>query len=372
MEIVKLSADGSASDVVKHAGRVLSEGGLVAFPTETVYGLGANAANRDAMQRLRAVKQRSADKPFTVMIASRDQTARYVGRVSPTAARLARKGWPGPLTLVFELDGQEPPPLAKEMPADLQAGIYHEGTVGLRCPALPFTRDMLSTVPDPVVVTSANQAAKPAPTDADGVVRGLEGLIDLLIDGGEVRFGTPSTIVKVAGDRLTVLRSGVLDERTIRRMATWTVLFVCTGNTCRSPMAEGICRKLLAEKFGCREADLADRGIRVASAGVGAGVGHPPSEEAVAACESRGIDISGLRSRPLSVENINAADVIFCMTESHRESVVAYAPTAADKTLCLDPDGGIEDPAGGTAQEYERTAAKIESLLRDKLKEFEI
>ena len=372
MRRVKLSADGTDARVAEEAGRVLAQGGLVAFPTETVYGLGASAADPGAMRRLRELKRRPADKPFTAMIANRDQAPEYVGELSPMAARLARKGWPGPLTLVFELTDSQPTPMRQRLPAEHHAALYHAGTVGLRCPDLPFAREMVGRAGGPIVVSSANRAGEPAPTDADMAARGLDGLVDLVVDGGEVRYRKPSTIVKVIGDAFKILRAGVLDERAVRALASWSALFVCTGNTCRSPMAEGICRRLLADRMGVAPDELADRGIHVRSAGVGAGGGGPASSEAVEACRTRGIDIADHRASPLRIEHVNAADVVFCMTEAHRRSVVELVPLASDRASCLDDQADVDDPAGGTAAEYERTANRIEELLRKRLKELEI
>jgi protein-tyrosine phosphatase len=142
-------------------------------------------------------------------------------------------------------------------------------------------------------------------------------------------------------------------------------LFVCTGNTCRSPMAEGLFRKLLAERLKCPEDELVDRGFMVASAGVAAAHGSPPSPEAVEILADRGVDLRGHESQPVTAQLLSQADHIFTMTRSHRELLVRDFPEMAESVRLLARDGAdVIDPIGAGLDEYRRCADQIEQYLQ--------
>jgi protein-tyrosine phosphatase len=168
---------------------------------------------------------------------------------------------------------------------------------------------------------------------------------------------------------VTVERAGVYEERTIRRMLSWTLLLVCSGNTCRSPMAEVIARQLLAEQRGLGESELSAAGLDVISAGLYASAGVGATEPAIEAMRAEGLDLSGHRSQPLTAELIDRADIILTMTEAHRLGVVGLAPWAEAKTHRLDPSSEVADPIGADTQTYQRTAAQMRQRLAEWLKE---
>jgi len=343
----------------------LKKGKLVGFATETVYGVAAPATIDEAMDRLRELKNRPA-RPFSVHIGRPDDVRRFVRALPAQAELLIRRCWPGPVTLVV--------PAGTEL-ADARLrrfdGLYdrlcHEGMIGLRCPDEPVARQMLAGTRLPIVAPSANLAGRPSPRSAEEVLDDLDGRIDLLIDSGPCRHGKDSTIVRCDEAGLEVLRAGVYDEPSIRRMLTRTYLFVCTGNTCRSPMAAGLARKLLAEQIGCKVADLSRRGVKVISAGTFAADGLGATEFAVQAARELGADISRHRSRILTRELINEADVVFCMTDSHVAEARRIAPDQAGKIRRLDPRGDVPDPVGGPIDVYRRSAERIRKALMQAL-----
>ena len=180
---------------VRRAARLLREGAVVAFPTETVYGLGARADDAAAMAELRRLKDRPADKPFSLLVPSAEAAWRH-GTPGPAARALADAFWPGPLTLVVA-DGQG-------------------GWVGVRCPACEATLAMLREADVAVAAPSANRSGEPPALTAGDVLRDFNGRIAAVLHGGPVQLGVASTVVRVTDDSLEVLREGAIAERALR------------------------------------------------------------------------------------------------------------------------------------------------------------
>ncbi|NOX57381.1 MAG: threonylcarbamoyl-AMP synthase [Planctomycetes bacterium] len=371
-DVVKLDSTISYDETIDRAARLIADGELVAFPTETVYGVGARANSEAAIAVLRKVKNRQENKPFTLHIASPEQVQRYVPDLSPLGRRIIRRAWPGPITIVFEVNSPEDASVVQEQGVGIVDLLYHAGTIGIRCPDHKIAHDLLSRVPDPVVAASANQAGNPPPRSIDGVLSELDGQIALAIDGGPTKYSGPSTVARFDGTRLNILREGVIDSRRLERYATVDILFVCSGNTCRSPMAEGFCRKAIAAHLECEEAELPARKIQVHSAGASAFGGAGASGGAVEAAIEFGISLNGHRARPLDEILIHQADYIYCMSEGHRSAVLAMAPEAAEKTFLLDAKRDITDPFGGSVEEYKRCASDIRTAIAARLKEIEL
>ena len=181
---------------VLEAARLLRKGLVIAFPTETVYGLGARADDGAAMQYLMRVKERAPDKKMTILMPDRESAEAYAAQFNPAARALAAAFWPGPLTLVVD-DGRQ-------------------GAVGLRVPDLPATRRLLRAAGVPVAAPSANRSGRPPATTAGEVMREFEGLIPCVLDGGPARMKVASTGVEIAGDQVRILRAGALSEERIR------------------------------------------------------------------------------------------------------------------------------------------------------------
>lgn len=357
-------------DVVHRAVQALAEGRLVAFPTETVYGLAASALDERAVARLIEVKGRRAGHPLTLAIRSADEARDYSPDMSRLAQRLARRCWPGPITLV--VDDSHPESLVRQLPPDVQQAVSPQQAVGLRVPGHQVILEVLRMLAGPLTLSSANHCGQPEPVTAADVIDALDDQVELVLDDGPCRFGQPSSVVRVKDNHYEILRVGVVPERTLRRLSCMMVLLVCTGNTCRSPMAEVLCREMLAKRLGCSVAQLEDRGVIVTSAGIAAMTGGRASSEAVQAVAEAGLDLTAHETQPLRESLVRHADVIYTMTRSHREAIVAQWPDAAERTWLLSADGSdISDPIGGPLERYQRCAARLRSELKARVEELD-
>lgn len=366
-----IKIDGSEADVehLKHAARVLEEGGLVAFPTETVYGI-ACRVKREALSRLNAVKGREAEKHYTLHLGRSDSYRPYVPKVGLRTEKLIRQAWPGPLTLVFELDPIDLSRQKSRFEADVAETLYKNGSIGIRCPDHAVASMLLRLADGPVVAPSANLAGQAPATDADQVVAHLGDQIDLVLDGGPCRHKKSSTVAKVSAHDVALLREGVYSQADVATMATVRFLFVCTGNTCRSAMAEGLFRAHIAKKVGCPVDQLDKMGYKVASAGTMNISGTPASNGALTACRLKGVDIGNHASQHLTRSIVEESDLIFCMTRSHCEHVCFLSPDAEEKCLLLAKDLDIPDPIGQPQEYFNRCADIIESAVKARIGEF--
>ena len=367
--LLKITSDAESGSAAQEGGEVLARGGLVIFPTETVYGVAANAELPAALDRLRKFKQRPANKPFTLHIGKKSDLHRYVPQLSPLNQQFLRKAWPGPLTVIFSLNISQIEIVRAELPPNQIQALYLDHTIGVRLPDHRTAQKLLNAVEAPIVAPSANLAGNNPPVTAQEAMAELDGKVDLALDFGPTKYKKASTVVRIEDERMEVLRPGVLDEGALERMRQLHFLFVCTGNTCRSPMAEGFCRSLLAERLRCPVDQLEKKRYMVVSAGLMATYGASASPEAEQVCSDAAIDITDHRSRRLTLDLINQADYVFTMGRAHTEAVQKMAPQAAGRTLGLDGDGDIDDPIGMTIDCYRACARRIEQALRKRLQE---
>ena len=185
-------------EAIARAAEFIRAGQVVGFPTETVYGLGANALDRDAVMKIFAAKDRPADNPLIVHITDISQIDGLIsGEMGESARKLAEKFWPGPLTMIF--------PCAEVVPDCVTAGLK---TVGIRMPAHPDAIRLIKACGCPVAAPSANRSGKPSPTTAKRVMEDMDGRIPMILDGGECNVGLESTVLDMTGDVPRVLRPG--------------------------------------------------------------------------------------------------------------------------------------------------------------------
>jgi L-threonylcarbamoyladenylate synthase len=193
---VKIDRWNPDSKPLARAASILKNGGLAAFPTETVYGLGADGLNPDAVNKIFQAKGRPADNPLILHVAE-PQQATSLAEVDSRAADTIRAFWPGPLTLVL--------PARSHIPKEVTAGL---STVALRMPDHPVALALIERAECPVAAPSANQSGRPSPTDAEAVAADLGDRIDILLDAGSVDVGLESTVIDLTGRRVLLLRPG--------------------------------------------------------------------------------------------------------------------------------------------------------------------
>ncbi|GAG40799.1 unnamed protein product, partial [marine sediment metagenome] len=206
--VINLGNTEDRRDVVHRAVQALAEGRLVAFPTETVYGLAACALDQRAVAALVEAKGRRAGHPLTLAIRGADEARDYAPDMSPLAQRLARRCWPGPITLV--VDDSHPESLVRQLPASVQQAVSPEQTVGLRVPGHQVILDVLRMLAGPLALSSANRSGQPEPVTAASVVDALGDRVELILDAGPCRFGQPSSVVQVVDNEYKILREGVV------------------------------------------------------------------------------------------------------------------------------------------------------------------
>ncbi|MBD3246430.1 MAG: threonylcarbamoyl-AMP synthase [Candidatus Omnitrophica bacterium] len=326
----------------------IRRGDLVALPSETVYGLAGRADRPEVVTRLYEVKQRPREKPFTYLVgAIEDAVDHYLAPLPPFCYRLMEKFWPGPLTLVYY------------SPRDKK--------IGVRVPSHLLLQEVLKDLPRiPVFFPSANLSGRPEAASAQEVESSFDGKVDVIVDGGKAFFRQSSTVLDVTERPFRLLREGVVSKREIIEVfIRKRVLFVCTGNTCRSPMAEVLLKKYLAEE----KPYLQDR-YEIISRGIAPVEGNPISPSAVTVLgENEYVDVRGFRAHVLDRGSVLSSDLIFTMEERQKEHILRYEPTAEGRVFHLkkflppEKEQDIPDPIGKGLSVYEHAYSLLKEAV---------
>ncbi len=230
-KIIGMDEENIDMQAIELAGSIIKSGGLVAFPTETVYGLGGDALNSSSSKKIYAAKGRPSDNPLIIHIVEMSALSKIVRKIPKAAYQLAERYWPGPLTMIFEK--------AECVPLETTGGL---DTVAVRMPSNQIAREFIRASGGYVAAPSANRSGRPSPTIAKYVIEDLAGRIDMIIDGGQADIGLESTIIDLTGSEPVILRPGYITEEMLRQVigdveADQTIM---EEHTSQAPKAPGM------------------------------------------------------------------------------------------------------------------------------------
>lgn len=361
-QVLDVTAAGDPRDAVHRVVQALVEGKVVALPTETVYIAAASGLHERAVQRLLTLRDGKIEGPATLAVRSTEEVLDYVPQLPVIGQRLARRCWPGPVTL--QLPDAHPESAVHRLSPKVRELVVPGGEIRVRVPAHELALRVLRLLAGPVVMIGARREADDDTVTAQDVVSRVGNQVDVILDDGRCKFAQRSSIVRVDGTGLQVLRPGVFSEINLKRLASYMIVFVCTGNTCRSPMAEVLLKKRLADKLKCKVEELDDRGVVVMSAGTSASPGCRSAAEAIETMKDRGLDLSQHESQPLSERLVRFADLILTMTRGHRDAILDAFPEAESRVhLISQGRGDVSDPIGGPLDLYRRCAEQLDNYL---------
>jgi tRNA A37 threonylcarbamoyladenosine synthetase subunit TsaC/SUA5/YrdC len=211
---------------------------------------------------------------LSLALKSAEEALDWAPRITAVGRRIARRCWPGPVSMIVPDD--HPESLVHRLSEPARAALVGAGRLRLRIPGHPLLADCMRMLPGPVMLAEPDGTGGPPITVEDLLGRAAS-VLTLVVDDGRTRYAQPPSTIELTGDSFRIVRPGVVSEETLRRLSSLMVLFVCTGNTCRSPMAEALFRVMAAEQLGCRPDEIERHGVVVASAGIAAWGGGPAS-----------------------------------------------------------------------------------------------
>jgi protein-tyrosine phosphatase len=349
--------DDEPGTILRQAVAALREGRLAALPAETVYLAACRAGCVEAVARLAGCDDRPQLAPLTVALPDAAALKDWVPDVGALGQRLARRSWPGMVTLTFAVPSAAGK--ASQLPDEVRRRLCQQGWLSFYVPGTDLLFAVVQEAGEPLLLSAVCRGGQPAASTAEEVVERLGEDIDLVVDTGPTEFRREATVLQVDGEKWGVLRPGAVPEEVIAGLLPTHILFVCTGNTCRSPLAEGLCKRMLADRLGCTSSELPRHGYVVSSAGLAACHGETAAAEAVRTAGEFGADLSGHVSKPVTPEMLARTDVLVAMTRQHVDFLSRLGPLAPPVRLLSADGGDIDDPLGGDQEVYRACARQI-------------
>lgn len=349
-------------DIVHIVVQALVEGRLVAMPAETAYHVVASGLKPAAVEELVAMAGRREVRPPCIFLRSPVEALDYSPNMSLVAARFVHRGWPGPL--VLELPVERDKSLLNCLPSVAQDSLLLPGDfLPQRVASHEAVVQAMRLMPGPLIAASMIDEQGKAVCEGQHATALAREKVAAVVDDGATHFGDFASIVRVDGSECSLRAPGVVDMSNLNKLSQLLILLVCTGNTCRSPMAEVMfCDKLkrrFPSLFGGEYPPAA-----VLSAGLSAFPGGPAAPEAVSIMKKRGLDLQAHQSRSLTERLLRHADLVLTMTKSHRAAIVDRMPVLDSRVHLLSGTlDDVSDPFGGPESSYAACAEQIDQFL---------
>lgn len=359
-EVVELREVTDRRDVIHRAVQRLSSGDLVALPSEAGYVLAGAALVEGTGSRLS-----NTGDVVSLLLRAADEVADFLPHLSSVGVRFAKRCWPGPLVLRAPADVANG--FVAALPESNRLAVIANERISARVSSHPVLSEIVKLSRGPLLFREIEAPSKnadfTAPPWAEATLVVKEN--SATESPSKPQTESLTSIVQVdSRGGWTIERVGSTPESKLRVAACELILFCCTGNTCRSPMAESLCRHLLCKRLNCSPSELTQRGYLIASAGLAADYGSPASRESVEMMRRRGLDLKAHTSQPLTDRLIEHADRCYTLTNGHRAAILNSHPELLNRVQVLARDGSdISDPIGGSTDDYAECAASIEQHL---------
>ena len=367
MEYYKIDPAKPDKEIIQKAVEILRNGGIIVYPTDTLYGLGVDALNEKALTRLYLLKQRGEKAPVSLMVPNISTIKKYTAKLSPEINNALKKLLPGKVTVILPQKDKDTLPYLFRM--------NKKNKLGFRIPRHNVCSALNKSYPNPITTTSANISGKANALTIQDIIAQFGDKLDLILDAGPVKGKKGSTIIDFTKNPFLVLREGEVSVDKIRkklpdiplqkRKSKYVVTFVCSGNICRSPLAMGILRAMLSKT---KYRNL----VEVNSAGTLNLPTQPVYEYAGEVAEENHIDLSEHFSRPVTERIMDEADLVVCMALNHYTHLRAAFPQHKEKIIMLKQwnrpkklfNPSIADPIGHSRDFFRDTYREIHKELK--------